>query len=84
MRSDASIVSRLTADLLTPTVSAISLITRPYFRVLTPDIRISSIRSAKGPGLRIAAYAGTSSYPPSPRPRRPSRGRSMRTFRSDR
>ena len=56
-RSEASTVSRLTADLLTPTVSAISPITRPYVRVLTPAIR-SSIRSATAPGLRIAAYAG--------------------------
>ena len=52
----ASTVSRLTADLLTPTVSAISPITRPYFRVLTPAIRTSIIRSATAPGLRIAAY----------------------------
>ena len=83
-RSEASTVSRLTADLLTPTVSAISPITRPYFRVLTPAIRTSSIRSATAPGLRIAAYAGTSTSPPSPAPRRLSRGRSTRTFRSDR
>ena len=50
------------------TVSAISPITRPYFCVLTPAIRTSSIRSATAPGLRIAAYAGTSTSPPSPAP----------------
>ncbi len=44
----------------------------------------AGLRSATAPGLRIAAYAGTSTSPPSPAPRRLSRGRSTRTFRSDR
>lgn len=53
-------------------------------RVLTPAIRISSIRSASAPGRFIAAYAGTSTSTPSPSPLRLSRGRSIRTLRSDR
>ena len=64
-RSDVR-ASRLTDDLLNPAAFAISEMTWPYFRVLTPDAQNPEHRVAKIPDLQIAAFAGTSTSPPRP------------------